>query len=200
MSNGWRHPGRTGALLYAAAAAVVGVVVTTVSRVSVERQRGRRRAAQRLPGGTDHRDRQPHELRRRRSARPGLPAPREVSAPAGDVGRVPRADPRPLVQAARVHPGRARRTRRRRRPRGRGRGACRRARRLACSPRDGSRAIRTVGPSAPRPAPCDWRCGPVLRSSPWRWSVLTRSSSRERIVFRLVKNLAAATTRRRAGR
>lgn len=51
MSNGWRHPGRTGALLYAAAAAVVGVVVTTVSRVSVERQRSRRRAAQRLPAG-----------------------------------------------------------------------------------------------------------------------------------------------------
>jgi 1-acyl-sn-glycerol-3-phosphate acyltransferase len=51
MSNGWRHPGRTGALLYAAAAAAVGVVVTTVSRVSVERQRGRRRAAQRLPAG-----------------------------------------------------------------------------------------------------------------------------------------------------
>ena len=51
MSSGWRHPGRTGALLYATAAAVVGVVVTTVSRVSIERQRSRRRAAQRLPAG-----------------------------------------------------------------------------------------------------------------------------------------------------
>jgi 1-acyl-sn-glycerol-3-phosphate acyltransferase len=51
VSNGWRHPGRTGALLYALLAAVAGVVVTTVSRLSVERQRGRRRAAQRLPDG-----------------------------------------------------------------------------------------------------------------------------------------------------
>ena len=51
MSNGWRHPGRTGALLYAVLAAVAGVAVATISRLTVERQRGRRLAAQRLPDG-----------------------------------------------------------------------------------------------------------------------------------------------------
>jgi 1-acyl-sn-glycerol-3-phosphate acyltransferase len=51
VSNGWRHPGRTGALLYAVLAAVAGIAVTTVSRLGVERHRGRRRAAQRLPDG-----------------------------------------------------------------------------------------------------------------------------------------------------
>jgi 1-acyl-sn-glycerol-3-phosphate acyltransferase len=47
----WRHPGRTGALLYALLAAVVGTVAASVTRMSVARQRGRRRAAQRLPSG-----------------------------------------------------------------------------------------------------------------------------------------------------
>jgi 1-acyl-sn-glycerol-3-phosphate acyltransferase len=51
MSTGWRHPGRTGALLYAVAAGVLGVVATTMSRMTVARQRGRQRAAQRLPDG-----------------------------------------------------------------------------------------------------------------------------------------------------
>jgi 1-acyl-sn-glycerol-3-phosphate acyltransferase len=51
VSSGWRHPGRTGALLYAVLAAVLGVAVTAVSRLTLERQRGRRRAAQRLPDG-----------------------------------------------------------------------------------------------------------------------------------------------------
>jgi 1-acyl-sn-glycerol-3-phosphate acyltransferase len=51
MSSGWRHPGVTGAVLYGAAAAAVGVAVTTVSRMSIERHRGRQRAARRLPEG-----------------------------------------------------------------------------------------------------------------------------------------------------
>ena len=51
MSNGWRNPGRTGALLYSLLAAVAGVVVTMFSRLALARQRGRRRAAQRLPDG-----------------------------------------------------------------------------------------------------------------------------------------------------
>ena len=45
----WRHPGRTGALLYALLAAIVGTIIAGVSRVQVARQTGRRRAAQRLP-------------------------------------------------------------------------------------------------------------------------------------------------------
>ena len=51
MSNGWRNPGRAGALLYSLLAAVAGVVVTMFSRLALARQRGRRRAAQRLPDG-----------------------------------------------------------------------------------------------------------------------------------------------------
>jgi 1-acyl-sn-glycerol-3-phosphate acyltransferase len=51
VSNGWRNPGRTGALLYSLLAAVAGVVVTMFSRLALARQRGRRRAAQRLPDG-----------------------------------------------------------------------------------------------------------------------------------------------------
>lgn len=47
----WRHPGRTGALLYAVLAAIIGTIVAGVSRVQVARQTGRRRAAQRLPPG-----------------------------------------------------------------------------------------------------------------------------------------------------
>jgi 1-acyl-sn-glycerol-3-phosphate acyltransferase len=47
----WRRPGRTGAVLYAVLAAVVGTVVALVSRLQVERQRGRRRTARSLPSG-----------------------------------------------------------------------------------------------------------------------------------------------------
>lgn len=47
----WRKPGRTGAFLYAALAAVVGSATAFVSRLQVERQRGRRDAARRLPDG-----------------------------------------------------------------------------------------------------------------------------------------------------
>ncbi len=47
----WRHPGRTGAILYAVLAAVVGGLMGVFARLEVTRQRGRRRAAQRLPAG-----------------------------------------------------------------------------------------------------------------------------------------------------
>lgn len=51
MSANWRHPGRTGGLLYAVLAAVLGSVVAVFSRLQVERQRGRATAAKRLPAG-----------------------------------------------------------------------------------------------------------------------------------------------------
>lgn len=51
MSASWRHPGRTGGLLYAVLAAAVGGVVTLFSRLQVERQRGRSAVAKRLPAG-----------------------------------------------------------------------------------------------------------------------------------------------------
>ncbi len=51
LSQRWTKPGATGALLYAVAASVVGVVVTLVSRLTVARQRGLRRAARALPDG-----------------------------------------------------------------------------------------------------------------------------------------------------
>jgi 1-acyl-sn-glycerol-3-phosphate acyltransferase len=49
--NGWRNPGRTGAVLYTFGAVAVGIASTMVSRLAVARQRGRRNAAQRLPDG-----------------------------------------------------------------------------------------------------------------------------------------------------
>lgn len=51
VSGSWRHPGRTGAILYGIAAAIVGSILALVSRVQVERQRGRRAVAQQLPDG-----------------------------------------------------------------------------------------------------------------------------------------------------
>lgn len=47
----WRHPGRTGAVLYAVLAAIVGGLTAIFSRLQVERQRSRREAAQALPDG-----------------------------------------------------------------------------------------------------------------------------------------------------
>ncbi len=47
----WRKPGRTGAILYATLAAVVGTATAAVSRLEIERQRGRREAARKLPSG-----------------------------------------------------------------------------------------------------------------------------------------------------
>ena len=47
----WRKPGRTGAILYAVLAAFVGSVTAFVSRLEIERQRGRREAARGLPPG-----------------------------------------------------------------------------------------------------------------------------------------------------
>lgn len=51
MSGSWRHPGRSGALIYAVLASAIGGVVAIVSRVQLERHRGRRRAAAALPTG-----------------------------------------------------------------------------------------------------------------------------------------------------
>ena len=47
----WRKPGRTGAILYALLAAVLGSATAFISRLEIERQRGRREAARRLPDG-----------------------------------------------------------------------------------------------------------------------------------------------------
>ena len=49
--TGWRPPKRTGAVLYAVGAAVVGVAVALISRLELHRQRGRRRLVERLPSG-----------------------------------------------------------------------------------------------------------------------------------------------------
>lgn len=51
MKSGWRHPGRVGAALYAIAAAVVGGILAMISRVQVERQRGRMSVVKHLPPG-----------------------------------------------------------------------------------------------------------------------------------------------------
>ena len=51
MSGGWQRPGRSGAVLYALAAAVVSVVATIVSRLQIARLRGRRTIADALPPG-----------------------------------------------------------------------------------------------------------------------------------------------------
>ena len=47
----WQRPGRSGAVLYALAAALVGSIVAFFSRVQVERRRGNDRAARALPAG-----------------------------------------------------------------------------------------------------------------------------------------------------
>ncbi len=47
----WKHPGRLGAVLYAVAAAIVGAATALFSRLQVERQRGRRTLARKIPAG-----------------------------------------------------------------------------------------------------------------------------------------------------
>ena len=47
----WRKPGRTGAILYAVLAALLGSAATFFSRLEIERQRGRRETARTLPSG-----------------------------------------------------------------------------------------------------------------------------------------------------
>jgi 1-acyl-sn-glycerol-3-phosphate acyltransferase len=47
----WRHPGRTGAVLYSVGAALVGALLTVVSRLQLARVRGSVTAARRLPDG-----------------------------------------------------------------------------------------------------------------------------------------------------
>ena len=51
MNSSWRHPGRSGAIVYAVLAAVIGTATASISRLQVERQRGRRSAARSLPAG-----------------------------------------------------------------------------------------------------------------------------------------------------
>ncbi len=51
MSASWKHPGRSGAIVYGVVASVVGTAITVVSRLQMERQRGRRRVAEELPDG-----------------------------------------------------------------------------------------------------------------------------------------------------
>lgn len=51
MSQSWRHPGRTGALIYGALALIFGGLVGVTSRLQVARQRGRADVARRLPEG-----------------------------------------------------------------------------------------------------------------------------------------------------
>ena len=51
MPDSWRHPGRSGALIYAVLASVIGGAITVVSRLQLERHRGRQRAVAELPAG-----------------------------------------------------------------------------------------------------------------------------------------------------
>ena len=47
----WKHPGRSGSLVYLAAALTFGAVATLVTRMTVAGQQGRRTAVRRLPEG-----------------------------------------------------------------------------------------------------------------------------------------------------
>lgn len=51
VSGSWKHPGRTGAIVYGVLASIIGGLLTVVSRMQMERQRGRRRIAEALPDG-----------------------------------------------------------------------------------------------------------------------------------------------------
>ena len=51
MSSGWRHPGWSGAAIYAVAAGLVGAVLTVVARLQVAGVRGRAAVVRRLPDG-----------------------------------------------------------------------------------------------------------------------------------------------------
>jgi len=51
MSDGWRSPGRSGGLVYAIAALLLGGVATIFSRLRIAKHQGRRRAANALPEG-----------------------------------------------------------------------------------------------------------------------------------------------------
>ncbi len=47
----WKNPGRSGALVYALAASILGSVVAAVARLSIAKRKGRTRAVARLPAG-----------------------------------------------------------------------------------------------------------------------------------------------------
>lgn len=49
--SSWKHPGRTGAILYALAATLIGGMVTVISRLQVARVRGERAVVRELPPG-----------------------------------------------------------------------------------------------------------------------------------------------------
>jgi 1-acyl-sn-glycerol-3-phosphate acyltransferase len=49
--SSWRHPGRTGAALYAVLAALIGGVFTVISRLQVARVRGEAEVVRKLPEG-----------------------------------------------------------------------------------------------------------------------------------------------------
>ena len=51
MSNRWRHPGLSGAAIYAVAAGLVGAVLTVFARVQVAGVRGRATVVRKLPDG-----------------------------------------------------------------------------------------------------------------------------------------------------
>ena len=51
MSSRWRHPGWSGAAIYAVAAGLVGAVLTVVARLQVAGVRGRAAVVRRLPDG-----------------------------------------------------------------------------------------------------------------------------------------------------
>lgn len=51
MSQRWKHPGWVGGVVYAVVAALLGGIVTVVSRLQIAKQRGRRALAGHLPHG-----------------------------------------------------------------------------------------------------------------------------------------------------
>ncbi|HNI36359.1 MAG TPA: lysophospholipid acyltransferase family protein [Microthrixaceae bacterium] len=51
MSVNWRHPGRSGVVIYSVIATVIAAAVGVTSRVQVAKHRGRSELARRLPGG-----------------------------------------------------------------------------------------------------------------------------------------------------
>ena len=47
----WKNPGRSGAIIYALAASLIGALATAVTRLTISRHRGRQTAVARLPAG-----------------------------------------------------------------------------------------------------------------------------------------------------
>ena len=169
----WRKPGRTGAILYAVLAAVVGSATAFFSRLEIERQRGRREAARTLPHGpiivisnhTSYADGVLLALACRRMGRSlrllatsgvfGAPVLGTVARRLGFI-KVKRgaADASTSLDEAAHALGR-----------GRGR---RHLPRRPPHPRPDD----VAGAGQDR-VPCAWRCAPGHRSCRWRWSART---------------------------